>query len=203
MLTSTKRVALARALAPTLLMLTTVALASGAIAACGGDDDGDSGDAGGAGTTSATTSGAGGDTVSVRSIEGAGEVLVDSEGNALYTNDRDSGSMVACTGKCASIWVPLAAPSAGMPTAGDPSLQAELGVVKRPDGASQVTYDGMPLYTFVEDGGPGRVTGDGFADSFAGTEFAWTVASTDEASEDTGGAETTTEDEDGGGGGGY
>ena len=183
------------------LILIAAALASVALVACGGDDD-DSGDAGGAAeTNAATASGAGGETVAVRSIDGAGEVFVDEQGAALYTNDRDTASKIACTGECTSIWIPLAAPSGGKPTAGDPSLQAELGVVERPDGASQVTYDGMPLYTFVEDGGPGRVTGDGLADSFAGTDFVWTVAQSDESETSTSGG--SEDDEDTGGASGY
>jgi Secreted repeat of unknown function len=38
-----------------------------------------------------------------------------------------------------------------------------------------VTFDGLPLYTFDEDT-PGQATGNGFADSFGGTNFVWTAA---------------------------
>ena len=57
------------------------------------------------------------------------------------------------------------------------SVQGKLSVVDRPDGTSQVTFNGMPLYSFVQDS-PGQVTGDGVSDSFGGTDFTWTVAST-------------------------
>jgi hypothetical protein len=47
--------------------------------------------------------------------------------------------------------------------------------VKRSDGTSQVTFGGKPLYSFVQDSS-GQVTGNGFTDSFGGTNFTWTVA---------------------------
>ena len=95
---------------------------------------------------------------------------------ALYTNNQDSGMNVACTGSCAAIWVPLMAPSSGQPTSSDQAVQTKLGTVKS-KGGSQVTFGGMPLYTFVQDS-PGQVTGNGFTDNFGGTSFTWTVAST-------------------------
>ena len=53
---------------------------------------------------------------------------------------------------------------------------AGLAVVNRPDGTSQVTYKGAPLYTFAEDTSPGEVNGNGVSDSFNGTDFTWHVA---------------------------
>jgi hypothetical protein len=49
---------------------------------------------------------------------------------------------------------------------------AKLGVVT---GTNQVTYNGKPLYTFVQDK-PGQATGNGAMDSFGGTSFTWTAA---------------------------
>ena len=46
--------------------------------------------------------------------------------------------------------------------------------VKRPDGTSQVTFNGKLLYTFYEDS-PGEVGGDGFDDAFGGMKFTWHV----------------------------
>jgi predicted lipoprotein with Yx(FWY)xxD motif len=150
------------------LTLGTALLLALAVAACGGnDDDSDSASAGGM---------SGGDqTVATESISGVGDVLVDSSGMALYTNDVDTRSRIACTDQCAAEWLPLAAPSGGEPGSDDSSVQEKLGTVQRPDGSSQVTFDGLPLYTFVQDT-PGQVTGNGFSDSFAGTDFVWTVA---------------------------
>jgi predicted lipoprotein with Yx(FWY)xxD motif len=163
------------------------------LAACGGSDNSsDSGSTAAAGTPSAT-----GDTVATKSITGVGDVLVDSSGAVLYTNDMDSRSKVACTGECLTEWVPLAAPSGGSPTSSDSVVQSRLGTMKRPDGTSQVTLGGMPLYTFVEDS-PGQATGDGFSDSFGGTSFVWTAARAGGGSGGSG-APTTTQSSSGGG----
>jgi predicted lipoprotein with Yx(FWY)xxD motif len=152
-----------------LTLLSVPVLAIG-LAACGGSSSSSSTTAASATQTAGTAN-----TVSTKSISGVGNVLVDSKGNVLYTNNRDSGSKVACTGSCTSIWPPLAAPSSGQPTSADSSVQAKLGVVKDPDGSSQVTYGGKPLYTFVQDS-PGQATGNGAMDSFGGTSFTWTAA---------------------------
>jgi Secreted repeat of unknown function len=50
-------------------------------------------------------------------------------------------------------------------------------VVNRPDGESQLTFEGLPLYSFTEEG-PGKLDGDGFVDDFEGTRFEWAAAST-------------------------
>ena len=144
-----------------LALLALPVLAIG-LAACGGssNDDSSGGTASNAAQTSAT-----GDTVSTKSVSGVGTVLVDSKGMALYTNDQDTGSMIACTGECLSFWTPVQAPSGGQPTSSDSAVQSKLGVQQ-----GQVTFDGKPIYSFVEDS-PGKVTGNGFMDSFDGTTF--------------------------------
>jgi predicted lipoprotein with Yx(FWY)xxD motif len=195
---------------PARLRIAAIALAaiaaSVAIAACG-DDDSDSDTTA---TGSATATGAA-ETISVQSVGGL-EALVDAEGNVLYTNDQDTAKRIACTAECAAIWVPVTSES-GQPTSDDPSVEAKLGVVTAPDGASQVTYEGLPLYTFTEDA-PGEVTGNGFTDAFAGITFTWTAATATGSGQGSAAANTTeteateteeteTEDSGGSGGGGY
>jgi predicted lipoprotein with Yx(FWY)xxD motif len=131
-----------------LIALALAALA--ALGACGDDDDG-----GGGGGPTAT-------------VELSGDMLVDSQGAALYVSDQEADGKVRCVDACAEIWLPL---TASKPTAGS-DVPGRLGVVKRPDGARQVTYDGKPVYRFAEDDA-GEVTGDGLSDSFAGQEFTW------------------------------
>ena len=180
-----------------ILGIAVVALLALGLAACGGDDDSDSDSAGGMGA------GGGAQTVATQSVSGVGDVLVDSSGMALYTNDIDTRSKITCADQCAADWLPLAAPSGGEPASDDSAVQDKLGTMQRPDGSRQVTFDGLPLYTFVDDT-PGQVTGDGFSDSFAGTTFTWTVAATDGAASDSSSDSTTDSGDDSGGiSGGY
>jgi predicted lipoprotein with Yx(FWY)xxD motif len=147
-----------------------LALAAAALlifSACGGG-----GDSSADGTAPGGSSAA--QTVSVSTVDGVGEVLVDGEGAALYAADQEADGMVLCTDSCAAIWDPLTV-SGGNPTAGD-GLGGKLRVVKRPDGSRQVSFEGRPLYRFVEDPSAGTVTGNGFADTFDGQAFTWHVA---------------------------
>jgi predicted lipoprotein with Yx(FWY)xxD motif len=166
-----------------------VVVAAGALAlglaACGGDDD--NGGSAAATTSSGGTASAGG--VSTQTVDGT-DVLVDSDGQALYSPDEEQGGKVLCTGSCTSIWKPVPA-SEG---AGAPS-DLDLGEVDRPDGPKQLTYQGAPLYTFTEEGS-GELTGDGFKDSFGGTSFTWHAATT------TAGASGSSESSGGGASGG-
>jgi len=145
-----------------------------ALAACGGGTSSSSSSAGAAaaGTT----------TVAAEQIGNSGAVLVDSSGKALYAADQESSGKVLCTGGCNSFWEPLTVGS-GAPTGS--SITGKLGVVQRPDGARQVTYNGELLYTFAEDGA-GQVTGDGFADAFGGQHFTWHVVHVNSSQNSTG-----------------
>jgi predicted lipoprotein with Yx(FWY)xxD motif len=144
------------------LLIPLIGIAAAAtLAACGG----------GGGDATATASG-GTNAVAAKALGDAGTVLVDSSGQALYASDQEAAAgKVLCTGACNSFWEPLTvngnATSSG-------SLPGKLGTVKRPDGATQVTYNGDPVYTFTQDQ-PGEVTGDGFKDAFGGQQFTWHV----------------------------
>jgi len=119
------------------------------------------------GSSASTTGGA---TVSIKKIAGAGQVLVDSKGRALYRSEQERNGMVLCKGACLSFWRPLTV--SGTPKGN--SLRGKLAVVRRPDGRRQVTYNGKLLYSFKLDK-PGKVTGDGFQDAFGGQRFQWHV----------------------------
>src|SRR3954451_15266060 len=104
-------------------------------------------------------------TVALAKVSGVGQVLVDSKGFALYSPKQDTSRTIRCTGSCTAIWVPLTVK--GSPT-GDSSVAGNLETVIPPDGRKQVTFDGKPLYTFVEDNSPKTVNGDGASDQFGG-----------------------------------
>jgi predicted lipoprotein with Yx(FWY)xxD motif len=132
------------------------------VAGCGGGSGSSSDQA----STGAMTS----DTVGVKPIDGFGRVLVDSRGMALYTPNQEANGKVRCTGSCTSEWQPVNAD--GKPTSAPGA--GKVGAIKRPDGTRQVTLNGMPLYTFVQDSAS-QVTGDGFNDQFDGMDFTWHV----------------------------
>jgi predicted lipoprotein with Yx(FWY)xxD motif len=109
-----------------------------------------------------TTTAADVPTVSVRSRETYGDILVGPEGMTLYMFDPDAeedGS--ACTGGCADAWPPLTVEDE--PTAGD-DVTASLGTITREDGSTQVTAGEWPLYYFAQDESPGDVNGQGAND---------------------------------------
>jgi predicted lipoprotein with Yx(FWY)xxD motif len=86
-------------------------------------------------------------------------VLTNAQGLTLYSLSAERGGKFICTSaSCTQVWHPLSA------SGGTPSGVASLSTITRPDGAQQVTYKGMPLYTFAQDQRPGDVKGQGFKD---------------------------------------
>ncbi len=136
-----------------------------AVAGCGGDNTGGGGQvAGYGGATPATADSSpapAGDGAGVASVGLAdtklGKLLVDGGGRTLYLWKADKGTASVCDGACATAWPPLT--TAGKPTAAAGVSAAKLGTTKRSDGATEVTYNGHPLYTFSGDGGPGQTSG--------------------------------------------
>jgi len=92
-----------------------------------------------------------------------GEILVDAKGKSLYVFDKDTSGKIACTTGCVAIWPPLVVPNGTLAPSGVMNVTATLGTVTRPDGTTQLTSDGRPLYSFSGDSGPGQTNGDGFA----------------------------------------
>lgn len=85
-------------------------------------------------------------------------VLVDSKGMTLYSLSKEHAGEWICTSRgCLKAWPPLIATAGSSPKGSVGSLAA----VKRPGGMTQVTYKGMPLYTFVGDQKPGDAKGQG------------------------------------------
>jgi predicted lipoprotein with Yx(FWY)xxD motif len=97
-------------------------------------------------------------------------VLTNAQGLTLYSLSGEQGGKFICSNSaCTQVWHPLSA------AGGAPSGVSSLGAVTRPDGTKQVTYKGMPLYTFAQDQQPGDAKGQGFKD--VGTWSAVTVGS--------------------------
>ena len=99
-------------------------------------------------------------------------ILVTRKGMTLYSLSAETRGRFICTTRfCLSLWTPLVVPRGTTPTGAH-----LLGTIKRPDGRTQVTYRGKPLYTFNEDRKPGDVKGNGFKD--VGTWLAATPSPT-------------------------
>jgi predicted lipoprotein with Yx(FWY)xxD motif len=149
------------------MVVLAIGVAALVLAACGGGDD--------SGSASAADVGASSGLVSVKDVDGT-KVLADSKGRTLYSADVEKGGMIKCTDGCTSFWDPVAA-SGKQAKSASSDLDMHFGVVKRPDGATQLALDGQPLYTFTQEGA-GQLKGDGFSDDFQGTHFEWSAAKT-------------------------
>ncbi|HEY2282026.1 MAG TPA: hypothetical protein VGH60_00575 [Solirubrobacteraceae bacterium] len=144
--------------------------ASLTLAACGSSSS-KSGSSTQAATPATTTTSSEGAAVvkSASSSTLGATVLVNAQGMTLYSLSGEHGGKFICTSSaCLQVWHPLTV-STGTPSGSVGSL----GTVKRSDGTVQVTYKGMPLYTFAQDQSPGEAKGQGIKD--VGTWSAVTV----------------------------
>jgi predicted lipoprotein with Yx(FWY)xxD motif len=86
-------------------------------------------------------------------------IVVTASGRTLYTLSAEVHGRFICTGPCLGTWHPLKVPAGGTVEG-----VAHLGVIRRPDGRRQATFNGRPLYTFDMDTRAGQVGGEGFKD---------------------------------------
>jgi predicted lipoprotein with Yx(FWY)xxD motif len=97
-------------------------------------------------------------TISVSQNKTWGPTLTLKNGDTVYRLTADSKNMSVCTGKCATIWIPVLLKSGQKTPIGDGV--SGLGSFSRAGGTHQVTFQGIPLYTFFKDKKPGQVTGN-------------------------------------------
>ena len=83
-----------------------------------------------------------------------GQVVADVKGEAFYVFGKEQSSKSRCYGACARAWPPVL--TSGKPRAGKGVKAKLLGTTKRSNGKLQVTYDGQPLYYYVDDT-PGNI----------------------------------------------
>lgn len=86
-------------------------------------------------------------------------VLTTTKGRTLYSLSVEKHGRFVCTASCLSTWHPLRVPSGVRPTG-----PVKLGTIERPEGGTQVTYRGRPLYRFAGDTKAGQANGEGFKD---------------------------------------
>jgi predicted lipoprotein with Yx(FWY)xxD motif len=95
----------------------------------------------------------------VAKLSDGSSVLANLRGRTLYSLSVEKHGKFICTAGCLSIWHPLVVAKGVRPTG-----PVTLGTVKRPDGRTQVTYRGRPLYSFANDTKTGEANGEGFKD---------------------------------------
>src|SRR5262245_2525256 len=82
-----------------------------------------------------------------------GPVLATSKKQALYYWNREqrAGGRIRCVGECARAWPPLIVKSRRL----DPrvaGIRGRFATIRRPDGRYQVTFKGLPVYTYAHEG---------------------------------------------------
>jgi predicted lipoprotein with Yx(FWY)xxD motif len=92
---------------------------------------------------------------------GGRTLLTSNSGRTLYSLSAERHGKFICTeaSGCTGIWHPLTI-VAGV----TPKGPVKLGTIRRPEGTTQVTYRGLPLYTFAADKKRGQVKGEGLKD---------------------------------------
>lgn len=86
-------------------------------------------------------------------------VLTTTKGRTLYSLSVERRGRFICTASCLSVWHPLLVAAGVRPTG-----PVKLGTVERPEGGTQVTYKGRPLYRFGGDAKAGQANGEGIKD---------------------------------------
>jgi predicted lipoprotein with Yx(FWY)xxD motif len=137
------------------IFVTMAALGLG-LAACASNSSSAGGYGGGPTSSSMAGSAA---TVSTAKVGNLGTVLVNGDGRTLYLFESDTGSTSTCVDTCAGTWPALT--TSGDATATSGADASMLGTTTRSDGATQVTYNGHPLYIYSGDMAAGQANGEG------------------------------------------
>ena len=90
----------------------------------------------------------------------AGQIVVDGKGMSVYyyTKDAKDSGTSTCTGGCLDAWPPVLA-TADTPTVD--GVTGTVGTIATPDGKTQLTVNGMPVYLYAKDLAAGDITGQG------------------------------------------
>lgn len=97
--------------------------------------------------------------LNVATSDALGEYLVDGKGMTLYIFTKDGPDQSNCDASCLAKWPALL--TQGSPALGPGIDDSLVGSASLADGTFIVTYNHMPLYTWVKDTKPGDTTGLG------------------------------------------
>jgi predicted lipoprotein with Yx(FWY)xxD motif len=139
-----------------LLVVPAAAAAAAALAACGASGTSASGGSSSSGATTAPSASASvAAAVGLKTAKvGSVTVLTNAQGFTLYSFAPDTAAKSMCNGACATSWPPVSPATMA-------AVKSPFATIKRSDGATQLTFHGHPLYTFVGDKAPGQASGNG------------------------------------------
>jgi predicted lipoprotein with Yx(FWY)xxD motif len=82
-----------------------------------------------------------------------GDILARRDHQALYywAVEKRAGGKVRCTGECAKAWPPLTLASAKAVPRRVAGIKGVFGVIRRPGGKLQLTYNRLPVYTYAHE----------------------------------------------------
>src|SRR5215472_11175595 len=133
-----------------------VAVVAMSVAACSSSSSGRGSGIGTRSGSPAHTSGPAGSGAALKiATIGGVTVVANAQGFTLYSFAPDTATASKCNGACAQIWPPVSGPAAA-----GRGVTGRLGTITRADGATQATYDGHPLYTYLGDTAPGQANGN-------------------------------------------
>jgi predicted lipoprotein with Yx(FWY)xxD motif len=136
-----------------LLALTAAAAAAAVLAACGSSGS-SSGNSSGSSSGSSSPVAASASSLKTAKIGGV-TVLTNGKGFTVYSFAPDTPTKSNCNGTCAQNWPPVKGPATAS------GVKGTFGTITRSNGATQATFAGHPLYTFVGDTSPGQARGNG------------------------------------------
>jgi predicted lipoprotein with Yx(FWY)xxD motif len=139
-----------------LLVVPAAAAAAAALAACGSSGTSASGSSSSSSATTApSVSASAAAAVGLKTAKvGSVTVLTNAQGLTLYSFAPDTSAKSVCNGACATSWPPVKPATTA-------AVKSPFATIKRSDGATQLTFRGHPLYTFVGDKAPGQASGNG------------------------------------------
>jgi predicted lipoprotein with Yx(FWY)xxD motif len=103
--------------------------------------------------------------VKTMTVSGLGSILVNAQGQVLYSFTTSSGADAPCSSSCLAVWPAVTLPT-GVTTPTGSSGVGTLATTTS-NGPTQVTVNGLALYTFAGDSGPGVAKGNNLT-SFGG-----------------------------------
>jgi predicted lipoprotein with Yx(FWY)xxD motif len=109
--------------------------------------------------------------LNIVTVKPYGEILANTNDETIYAFSRDKGTTSSCDATCAQVWKPF---TGRIARAAFGLSQTLIGWITRSDGSSQLTYNGIPLYTYSGDTAPGQANGEGLR-AYGGS---WSVVAT-------------------------